>query len=116
LTALYPRGKYRIAAAAPPHKGGAVEVPTRLCLAPAVFSLQARLDQIAREREVLSVLQSLARLGLREGDMVSNTASGATGRISVRRHDGPAVAVVQIATGAVEIFDAQLLRSTGAAA
>lgn len=89
---------------------------TRLSLAPAVLSLQAKLDQIARDREVLSVLQSLARLGLREGDMVSNTTSGAKGRISVRRNDGPAVAVVQIATGAVEIFDAQLWRSTGTAA
>jgi hypothetical protein len=79
-----------------------------------VFSLQAKLDQIAREREVLSVLQSLARLGLREGATVFHTASGATGRIAVRRDDGPAVAVVQIATGAVELFDPQLWRSTGA--
>lgn len=78
-----------------------------------VLSLQAKLDQIAREREALSVLQTLARLGLREGDRVANLASGESGRISIRRNDDPIVAVVETAGGATEVFDATQWRPTG---
>jgi hypothetical protein len=81
-----------------------------------VLSLQAKLDQIAREREVLSVLQSLARLGFREGDAVVNVSSHQAGQIAVQRDAGPAVAVVRTAAGSIEAFDADLWRSADGAA
>lgn len=81
-----------------------------------MLSLQAKLDQIAREREILAVLQSLARLGFREGDAVVNVSSHQAGQIAVQRDDGPAVAVVRTAAGSVEAFDANLWRSAGSAA
>ena len=79
-----------------------------------MFSLQAKLDQIAREREILSVLQSLARLGLREGDAVVHVSTRAQGQIAVQRDERPAVAVVRTVTGSTEAFDADLWRAAGA--
>ena len=75
-----------------------------------MLSLQAKLDQIAREREVLSVLQSLLRVGLREGDSVCHAVTGALGRVAIRRDEGEPVAVVRTESGPVEAFDATLWR------
>lgn len=93
-----------------------VDVAARALYVATVFSLQAKLDQIAREREILSVLQSLARLGFREGDAVVNVSSHQAGRIAVQRGDGPAVAIVRTAAGSIEAFDAALWRSAGSVA
>lgn len=81
-----------------------------------MLSLQAKLDQIAREREILSVLQTLARLGFREGDAVVNVSSHEAGQIAVQRDEGPAVAVVRTAAGLTEAFNADLWRSAGSTA
>lgn len=75
-----------------------------------MFSLQAKLDQIAREREVLSVLQALARVGLREGDAVRHTESGVLGHVAIRRDAAEPIAIVRTVSGPVEAFDATLWR------
>ncbi len=46
-------------------------------------SLQQRLDQVSRERDVLAVLREFARHGLREGDRVLNLRTAIAGRLRV---------------------------------
>lgn len=73
------------------------------------LSLQNKLDQIAHDREVLSLLRELARHGLREGDPVAR-ADGTRGQIAIDRQEASPRVVVTIASGSREPFDLRTWR------
>jgi hypothetical protein len=68
------------------------------------LSLQNKLDQIAHDREVLSLLRDLARQGLREGDIVARS-DGTRGQIAIDRQEASPRIVVATACGSREPFD-----------
>ena len=65
---------------------------------PPTLSLQDKLDRIAHEREVLSLLRELATQGYREGDSLSRCHDGLRGRLAIHR-DGAPGAIVLTAGG-----------------
>lgn len=75
-----------------------------------MLSLQDKLDQIAREREVLAVRMALALQGLREGDTVRNVHSGALGHLAVVRDSVAVAAVVRTESGEEERYVAEQWR------
>lgn len=77
--------------------------------APAL-SLQNKLDRIAHDRDVLSLLGELARLGLCEGDPVRRTDDGAVGRVAIERQENPPRIVVATDAGDREPFARGLWR------
>lgn len=68
-------------------------------------TLQDRLDQIARERAVLALLQDLAARGLREGDPVRHVDTGEVGQLNIARDGGEPRTVVVLRSGASAAFD-----------
>ncbi len=74
------------------------------------LSLQGKLDQISHDRDVLHLLRELARHGLREGDMVRNTADGTEGRLVISRQDQPPRTLVALTDGSREHFSTDTWR------
>ena len=68
------------------------------------LTLQGKLDQIARDRDVLALMRELARQGLREGDAVRRADDGTPGRIAIDRDESPPRIVVATAAGSREPF------------
>lgn len=69
------------------------------------LSMQTKLDQIAHDRDVLSLLRALAALGLREGDRLRHVDTGEIGRLNVAREDDRPRAVVVLSSGSRATFD-----------
>jgi len=68
------------------------------------LSLQSKLDQIARDLEVLALLRQLAAQGLREGDRVRHVATGEAGYLNVTRENDAPRAVVVLSSGSRTTF------------
>lgn len=68
------------------------------------LSLQAKLDQIARDREILALKSDLIRQGLREGDRVRDLDGQFTGRVLIVREPTPPRIVVATDAGAQLAF------------
>jgi hypothetical protein len=66
----------------------AARIP-RPAVTPPTFSLQDKLDHIARERDLLALQSDLVRDGLREGDTVRRLDGGLVGRLLIVREDRP---------------------------
>lgn len=73
--------------------------------AAAALSLQNKLDRIAHDRAVLTLLRQLAREGLREGDALRHVDDGTQGRLSIERQESPPRIVVTTERGERLAFD-----------
>jgi hypothetical protein len=72
--------------------------------APPVVSLQAKLDHIAHERDVLALQRTLAQLGLRDGDPVCSLDGGTRGRLLIARDESPPRLLVRADDGVLTDF------------
>lgn len=71
---------------------------------PEPLSLQEKLDQIAREREVLALRSELVRHGLREGDHVRDLDGDVTGQVLIVQESMPPRIVVATDGGSQAAF------------
>lgn len=71
-----------------------------------VLSLQNKLDQIAHDRDVLSLQRALARHRLREGDRVRHADRGNLGLLRIARDEEPPRVTVVLDDGSREDFAA----------
>jgi hypothetical protein len=73
----------------------------------AAFSMQHKLDQIAKDRGVLELQRDLLRLGLREGDRVIDQRGQQAGTVAIDRRVWPPRLLVKVDGGSVAPWSAE---------